>query len=360
MFKRITAVLAIALLLLLALVSCGEESDVPPGMVLASKPEVDGMTVYIPEAYTVSRDPVTGVVSALISRLDPTSITAYMAYPAEATVAEYFTAHFDTASVGEGFAIEPDYPITQTVAGRDAQIYVYSYERDGVNYRTMQVYVPVGTSLSEGVAILTYTGKTDATVTGLVGYTKHLGDFEKVLQVFKLSTPAPAPSTPAVGDGMQLVSSPEKVDYRLYVPSDWTPDLLSEGMPGAFDPSDRTSVSVIRYYPEGVQTVAEYVDICVNSYKEFYDSFTAPESVETDFRQLTVAGFPAYRYEFEGTLDGMTYRFSQIFILRNKGLTQGLYTVTMTAHGTASEEAESRLDAHEDDLSAILAAFRFD
>lgn len=360
MFKKIPAVLAIALLLLLALVSCGDTGDVPPGMVLASRPETDGMTVYIPEEYTVSRDPLTGVVSALISKLDPTSITAYMAYPSEATVDEYFEAHFDTASVGEGFAIERDYPITETVAGRDARIYVFNYKRDGVNYRSMQVYVPVGTSLFEGVAILTYTGRTDASVTGLVGYTKHLGDFEKVLQVFQLSSPAPVTDAPSGGDGMQLVSSPEKVDYYFYVPAHFTPDPLSEGMPGAFDPSDKTSVSVIRYFPEGVQTVAEYVAICVDSYKDFYDSFTAPESIETDFETLTVAGFPAYRYEFSGTLDGVTYRFSQVFILRNKGLTQGLYTVTMTANGETKELAESRLSAHRDDLAAILDAFRFD
>ena len=360
MFKRITAMLAIALLLLLALASCGDKGDVPPGMVLASRPETDGMTVYIPEEYTVSRDPVTGVVSALISKLDPTSITAYMAYPSEATVAEYFAAHFSGASVGENFLIDADYPVTQRVAERDASIYVFSYKRDGVNYRTMQVYVPVSATLSEGVAILTYTGKTDATITGLVGYTKHLDDFEKVLQVFKLSTPTPETETPVTGDGMQLVSSPQKVDYYLYVPADWTPDPLAEGMPGAFDPSDRTSVSVIRYYPEGVQTVAEYVSICIDSYKEFYDSLKAPESVENDFETLTVADFPAYRYEFSGVLDGITYRFSQVFILRNRGLTQGLYTVTMTANGANAEEAESRLSAHEDDLSAILAAFKFD
>ena len=359
MLKRIAAMLFAPLLLILILTACAE-SDVPPGMVLASEPETDGMTLYIPEEYTISRDGTTGIIMAVVSRLDPTSITAYIAYPTEATVDEYFSAHFEQASLGEGFSVEQDYPTTVTVADRDARVYVFSFARRGVNYRTMQVYVPVGTSLSDGVAILTYTGKTDATVTGLVGYTKHLEDFDKVLQVLELNAPTCSPSAPEAGEAMQLVSNPKITDYFLYVPGNWTPDLLSEGMPGAFDPNDKTSVSVIRYYPEGVQTVADYVQICASQYAEFYDSFTPPENIATDYQTLTVNGFTAYRYEFEGIKDGITYRFAQIYILKNKGLTQGLYTVTMTASGTTSEQANNRLSAHEADLSAILNAFRFD
>ena len=365
MFKKATAALLAVILLALLLVSCGK-SDVPPGMKLASKPETDGMTLYIPEEYTVTRDRITGVISAQISKLDPTSIVAYMAHPSEASIEEYFEAKLDPAALGEDFAIEKDYPKTQKVAGRDAKVYVFTFKRGGVNYRTMQVYVPVGATPAEGVAILSYTGKTDPTVTGTVLYTKNLEGFDKVLQVFQLKAPTPAVPPTAPNAGMQLASDPEKVDYYFYVPGAWVLDPIAEGMPSAYLSSDKTTVSVVRYYPENVQTVADYVAKVIKDYEKLYDSFTPPETVEKDgksvlsYETLAVAGFPAYRYEFAGELDGIAYRFTQVYILRNKGLTQGLYTVTLTASGASASIAAERFAARQDDLAAMLDAFRFD
>ncbi len=366
MFRKAFAVIFTAILLILALASCAK-SDVPPGMKLASKPEIDGMTLYLPEEYTVKRDAVTGVISAQISKLDPTSIVAYVAHPSEASIAEYFEAGLKPEKLGENFAIEKDYPKQQKVAGKNASVYVFSFKRNGTNYRTMQVYVPMGEVPSDGVIVLSYTGKTDPTVTGAILYTKHLEDFDKVLQVLEIRAAKPEDTQDKPTGGMQLASNPDKVDYRFYVPSTWILDPIAEGMPSAYLPSGNATVSVVRYYPENVSSVADYVAQAAKEYEGvYYDSFTPPAMTEKDgvsnydYTALTVAGFPAFRYEFAGERDGVCYRFSQVFILRNKGFTQGLYTVTLTASGESAEEAAERHEAREADLSAMLDAFRFD
>ena len=86
-----------------------------------------------------------------------------------------------------------------------------------------------------------------------------------------------------------------------------------------------------------------------------------PSLGKNEYVALTVDGFPAFRYEFSATLDGVSYRFAEVLILRDKGLTKtGLYTVTMTANGADMAEAEARLDAHRAELEGILLAFKFD
>ena len=366
MFRKVFAACLAATLLILALASCAK-SSVPPGMKLASKPEVDGMTLYLPEEYTVTRDRTTGVISAQISKLDPTSIVAYVAHPSEESIERYVEAGLVPERIGEEFAFEAGYPKKQKVAGRQASVYAFTYKRNGTGYRTKQVYVPMGDVPADGVIVLSYTGKTDPTVTGTVLYTKHLDGFDKVLETLEIKAAKPLGTTPHVpGGSMQLASNPDKVDYYFYVPSAWVLDPIGEGMPSAHLPSGHATVSVLRYYPENVSSVADHVAEIVKDYEEFYDTLTPPDKTEKDgvtqyaYTSLTVAGFPAFRYEFSGTLDGVAYRFSQVFILRNKGFTQGLYTVTLTASGETEAEAEQRHTACESDLAAMLGAFRFD
>jgi hypothetical protein len=376
--KKLIALVLFFTLTLLALVSCGS-GDTPPGMQLLSDKDLDGMLLYVPEQYTVFRDATTGVMLATLSRLDPTSISGYVVYPIETSIAEYVTAHFDLTDLGENAALVPldpalgliDYPILQKIDGRDAPTYEWSFSRGETEYRTMQVYIPRDAEdLSKGVAVLTYTARMTESVTGLVAYTKHLEDFQKTLQVFrftdKLDVPAPEAPTPI--NGMLLASDPKITNYSLFVPESYTLDLQI-GISSAFDPSDRTSVTAAYCYPEGTKSVAEYISERLLKYEDFFetcvklipaDAELNEEGEKNDYVALTVDGCTAFRYEFLGTLDGVSFRFAEVLILRQKGLTQtGLYTVTMTASGESETVASERLDAHRTELSAILDAFRF-
>lgn len=387
--KKLISLALLLALTVLALASCGGSSDTPPGMKLLSDKELDGMCLYVPEQYTTFRDGTTGVMLATLSRLDTTSISGYTVYPSEPSIAEYVAAHFDPSDLGENAALVPldpalgasDYPTVLQIEGRGADseplyAYEWSFTRGEIEYRTMQVYVPRDVEdLTKGVAVLTYTGRMTESVTGLVAYTKHLEDFQKTLQVFRFTEKVapPAPEAPTEIDGMLLASDPKIANYTLLVPKDYVLDLMT-GISSAYDPIDRTSVSATYCYPDGVESVASYVADRLLEYRALFDTCEKlipedaeptekeddPADTKNDFVLTTVDGCIAYRYEFLATLDGVTYRFAEVLILRKSGLDKaGLYTVTMTANGASVEEAEERLDAHRDDLSAILAAFKF-
>ncbi len=373
--KRLISLALSLAILLLALSSCGT-GDTPPGMKLLSDKEQDGMLLYVPEQYTTFRDGTTGVMLATLSRLDPTSISGYVVYPTEASISEYVSAHLDLTELGENAVLEADYPVLQEIDGREAPTYVYSFRRGETDYRAMQVYVPRNAEdLTAGVAVLTYTARMTESVTGLVAYTDHLEDFRKTLQVFSFAdrVDAPVPESPTPIDGMLLASDPHITNYRLFVPESYKLDLMI-GITSAYDPTDRTSVTAFYCYPDSVTSVDEYVMERLTKYEALFDTCTKlipddaafkdendPSLGKNDYVMQRVDGCTAFRYEFTATLDGVCYRFAEVLILRNKGLTKsGLYTVTMTANGGSESEAAERLEAHRGELAAILDAFRFD
>lgn len=374
--KKLISCVTLLCLLSLSLASCGGSGDTPPGMQLLSNEARDGMLLYVPEQYTVFYDGTSGVMLAALSRLDPTSISGYVVYPSEGSISEYVAAHFDLSELGEDAVLEADYPLLQEIDGREAPTYVYSFRRGELDYRAMQVYVPRDPEdLSLGVAVLTYTARTTESVTGLVAYTEHLEDFEKTLQVFSFGEKGEtvSPEAPTPTDGMILASDPAITNYYLFVPESYTLDL-KVGITSAYDAADRTSVTAFYCYPDGMQSVQEYVNGRLTKYLALFDTCEKvipsdaalkddadPSLGKNEYVSLTVDGFPAFRYEFLATLDGVSYRFAEVLILRDKGLTKtGLYTVTMTASGADADAAEAQLDAHRTELAAMLDAFRFD
>ena len=383
--KKLISLLLTLVFLTLTLASCDSASgETPPGMKLLSDKDADGMLLYVPEQYTTFRDATTGMMIATLSKLDPTSISGYTVYPTETSIADYVAASFDPTDLGENAALVPldpalgvsDYPLIQEIDGRDAMVYEWGFKRGDIEYRSMQVYLPRDAAdLSKGVVILTYTGRMTASVTGLVAYTKHLEDFQKTLQVFSFTDGEPTPPSttlPTPVDGMILASDPHLTNYSLFVPESYTLDLMI-GITSAYDKSDRTSVSAFYAYPEG-ETVDDYIKDRLTKYQAFFDSctmLTPPDALPTEteddppetmnnFFAFTVDGSRAYRYEFEASLDGTYYRFYEILIVRQKGLTKtGLYTVTMTVNGASESEAADRFEARRAELAAILDAFKF-
>jgi hypothetical protein len=365
-FLRYTAVLATVLLLALALVSCGE-SDVPAGMKLISDGDRDGFLLYVPEEYTADRD--TGVPTAHRSELDPTSISGYLVTSDAADIPSYYAAEqAKLAAALDGYTPTEGYPQKKTVAGKESYIYEASFKRgegdEAVNYRMMQVLIPRGETPSDGIVILTYVGKTDETVTGTVGYTDNMEQFERVLQVFAFpktegELTEKEPITEGAPDGMQLGSDPDASNYYLYLPLSFQVDMTT-GISSAHLPSDRTSISVTYTYPE-LLTVAEYEAARLASFAEFYETVERVDLAEGDayHRSLTVDGHPAYRYDYIGTRDGLTYRFCEVHILKRSGSRQGLYTVFFASPAANGADATACFDSHSSTLDAILAAFSF-
>ncbi len=362
--KRILLAVCLMILGLALLASCGK-SEVPEGMTLASDPDLDGFVLYVPDGYTIDRS--TGVLTAFVSELDPTSYSATMVAPAEATLDAYWNANRPAldAIVDPGTSLVFEEENAEIEVGKEAlpgRAWIYSFTRGGVNYKVMQILVPRGDAPSEGVAILTYTGKTDATVTGTVGYSEHVDEFELAVANFsfreKTKTPeAVEKNTDGAPEGMQLASSPKIANYRLYLPLEWNADMMT-GISSGYA-ADGAGVSVVSFYPEGFSTVTEYFASQKEKFELRYKNVTV---LSDEPEQIKVDGCDAFRYDCRLTRRGdeRVVRFSLVYVLLRTGMHRGLYTVTLSAVGETPEQADAIFAQHESDFATVLANFRFE
>ena len=362
--KRAFFGIALLILTLVLLVSCGR-SEVPEGMTLLSDPDLDGFVLYVPKGYTVDRS--TGVLTAFVSELDPTSYTATLIAPEEETVAAYFDHNRASleaiADPGTSLVFETEneeYKVGK--AELPGRVWVYAFTRGGVNYKVMQVFVLRGDAPRDGVAILTYTGKVDATVTGTVGYADHLKDFELAVANFSFREITKTPEetekiTDGAPEGMQVASSKKIAHYSLYLPVDWRVDLRT-GISSGYS-ADGAGVSVVSLYPEGVSTVSDYFAKQKEQYELRYNDVTVLNGDEPE--QIKVDGCDAFRFDCRVTRrgDGRVVRFSVVYVLLRTGMHRGLYTMTLSAVGENADQADALFASHEDDFSSVLSAFRF-
>ena len=361
--KRVLSVICLLLLATLLLASCAK-SEVPEGMMLASDPDLDGFVLYVPKGFTVDRS--TGVLTAFVSDLDPTAISATVVAPEEETLEAYWNANraaIDAiADPGTTLAYETEneeYKVgKEEISGR---AWVYAFTRGGVNYKVMQILVPRGETPSDGVAILTYSGKVDATVTGTVGYADHLEYFELTVANFSFrevtKTPEEAEKiTDGAPEGMQVASDKKIAHYSLYLPLEWTVDMKT-GISSGYA-ADGAGVSAISLYPEGFSTVQEYFASQKEQYELRYNDVTV---LADEPEQIKVDGCDAFRYECRVTRrgDGRVVRFSVVYVMLRTGLHRGLYTLTLSAVGANADAADATFAAHADEFARVLTEFRF-
>ena len=362
--KRALFLLCLLILSALLLASCSK-SDVPEGMTLASDPDLDGFVFYVPDGYVIDRS--TGVLTAFVSDLDPTSMSATVISPAEESLSAYWDAN--RAAI-EAIA-DPETTVVYESENAECPVgkaelpgraWVYAFTRGGVNYKVMQVLVGRGDSPSEGVAILTYTGKVDATVTGTVGYSDHLKDFEISVANFSFreitETPEAAEKiTDGAPEGMQLASDPKIAYYSLYLPLEWNADMRTGISSGYAE--DGAGVSVISYYPEGFSSVQDYFASQKERYEQRYKDVTVLTEGEPE--QIKVDGCDAYRYDCRVTRrgDGRVVRFATIYVMLRTGLHRGLYTITLSSVAENADAAEAIFSARADEFARVLSEFRF-
>ncbi len=156
-----------------------------------------------------------------------------------------------------------------------------------------------------------------------------------------LKTPEEDPDTP---DGMQAVQD-SNVAFRFYVPSDWTVNR-AEGIFSAFDPEDRSSVSVVSYLPRGAgMSIREYF----TANREVLERVPGSNfQLVSEQEDATLAGQPAAVYEYTYSVGGVTYAYRQLVT----GYAGMFYTVTYTA-------LPEHYEAHLSEWEAILSAFSF-
>lgn len=149
----------------------------------------------------------------------------------------------------------------------------------------------------------------------------------------------------AVPDGMQEVTAGNYGElYHLYVPETWI-SQASTGVSGARANTDDSNVAVTLSFPGEELTFEAYWNACCAQYEKVYTDLQvdAEKCVDT-----TLGGKNARQYVFSGTLDGVQYKYLQIFAAKDNTI----YTLTYTA-------TAERFDTHLETVESIRAAFVF-
>ncbi len=271
--KKIISVICLVSLLatLLLLVGCGCGGDeVPPDHQLASKPAVDGYTLYIPEEWEFQRKD--GIITAHVSAVNTTSFVA----------ARVSTAHTDMAAYwaeSEAELIDMMEPLSRDPEGLDGTFVssyklensgttllepeqggklAYFYEYTGipatkvVRYRFLQYFILVGATPADGMIVLTLSGSDEVKeTTGDKDFNDNMREkMMRMLDVIVIGQPTesegPADLSYADEDapeGMKNATLNKHLGMTVYVPDGWrVPE--SDGVIRAVAPDAHANITV--------------------------------------------------------------------------------------------------------------------
>ncbi len=147
--------------------------------------------------------------------------------------------------------------------------------------------------------------------------------------------------------GMQLIDD-DVVDYRLYVPEDWT-ESISTGAVGAYySAEDPTNVTVMMWNDDVNATVDDWWEGYQEDFTAVYDDF---EIISTD--NATLGGLTAKRYEYTGTLASTEFHYIQYVCMRYSVSVSAVYVLTFTS-------TEENYESHLEELESIVEYFEFE
>ena len=133
---RITALAALAALLVISLASCKKDSSTPDGMKLASNEKAD-FTLFVPESWTV--DMAEAAVGAYCSKTDPSSVSmmAWELENSDSNVDDWWEVNLPEIE-----KVFSDVEVTSTedtvIDGLYAKKYVYTAKLGDYEYTIMQ------------------------------------------------------------------------------------------------------------------------------------------------------------------------------------------------------------------------------
>ena len=331
--KKITALLCALILLATSLVSCGNNEDVPKGMV-AAYIEGEPFKLYVPEEMTPNTD--SGISSAYANVPNRMMVSARYYTPSEETTLELYLN-----DCAKGYAESLDsFDLVSTTAtvlsGVNAYRMEYTAKMFDIPYTcTQTVAFNKGDIVSLNMYIPTESIETvkefcEMIVAEFVLCDKpeHAGD-----EVVDDKTP----------EGMKIASD-NKIEYRLYAPKSWICKSDSGKSEAYYPESARSNVTVASYSPNEQMTLDTYGALLIESYENSLSGF---DLVETTLGS-TMGGKDALDFAFTTNYDGVTYKQRQVIVLYG-GI---FYTFTYTA-------TSENYDLHIDDVEKMISAFAF-
>lgn len=339
MIKRITAALLLCLICLLTFTAC-KDDEAPDGMYSVTL-EGDPFILYVPGSWTDNRD--SGISSAYYSLNDAVTVSArYYPLSEGATVASEVEALGEQyGKLYDGFSVSENKK--SALGKKEAIRYAFSFDRvtlsDNKEVKTNISAVQYFAEHNDDLIVLTLFCQTDK-------YTdEHAEMFEQIRKEFVFGEKAAtdmAVTDKNTPEGMKIASF-DGCEYVFYVPTAWvcnTADKLSEAY---FPESGSPNVTVTAYAPEYLMTAEEYFDACERIYKQDIEGYELIGSEKT-----TLSGKDAVSYTYKAVYGGTEYRIQQTVAVYSNII----YSFTYTA-------LADRFDAHTDDISAMMSAFRF-
>ena len=323
---KIIAFILMAVMLLPAFVACSKGA-VPDGYQLIAC-EGDKFRLYVPQkGWTPNVE--SGLSGAFYSLNENVSVNVFLADDADGLdIEEYWDICNQKNSeqlTGYSFSGKSE---NLVLGGQKAKKYVYGAKMmingESVDYKFMQVMAKYDGEMY----ILLYTSPEQY-------YDSHIEDIEGnekgegIIPYFVFDEPYVAENKKEFSDkveapeGMKLVSTDERA-YRLFVPDNWTVNNRTEASAAYFSDEDKSNVSLQMYMTnEDSQTVQEYFEVCEESYKNLFASYSLylTEDIKMD-------GIDAKKYVMTVTSGGVEYRMLQAIV--KKGAVFYCFTYTAT------------------------------
>lgn len=353
------SLILLCLVMLLTCVSCmkGPETDasVPEGMKLATCAGAD-YRLYVPTVWNTNTD--YGVSGAYYNMLTQSTVSAqkyaiteemraaFANEPSRSHIEIFWEDHLleplRAYALGGEVELFAEETKSVTLHKLNAMQFSCGATVAGKELRLLHV---IGEKTDDAFYVLTFT--VDVSL-----YERLLPDVQKIVSAFVLADTPYEPfdyvkdlneDAPAV-EGMKIASGKD-VKYLFYVPTDWVIDR-NQTVYAAYDPEDRSSVSVVPYLPaEAEMRVSEYFALCeermINTAGEDYQLIASGEKLDLGGREATV-------YEYTYRVGETVYRYKQVIAAYGSMI----YSLTYTA-------TPENYDAHLDEVDDIIKAFAF-
>ncbi len=147
-----------------------------------------------------------------------------------------------------------------------------------------------------------------------------------------------------IPDGMQVASGQNDA-FNLYVPKGWSVNTSGGTASAFYTSSDRSNVSMTSIMTEGgFQTLDDYQNAVETSLAGVLPSYEKT----SDFTDTELAGKSARTFDYTCVLDGVNYKYRQVFCLYSGYFYVFTYTSTV-----------ENFDLHLEDISKILTEVTF-
>ena len=157
--------------------------------------------------------------------------------------------------------------------------------------------------------------------------------------------------------GYMLMTDPARDGAYIYVPESWTTDG-SSGVATAYVSSLNSARLTFTRLSTDATDVASYWSQSETGFSTLFDEGTY---AFTAVHEMSMAGYPAYLYEYTLSYDGTPYRFMQYLIVTGEGgdPSRGLYALTYSASTSENVSGGNDFDDTVGEMENILGYMKF-